>query len=142
MMYWIAGQWPDGFNCLVSHNGVFDTRSMAYMTEELWFTEWEFGGNPTQAAQTLERWNPLLHVDKWKTPTLIVIGEKDYRIPYPQGLGAFTALQQRNVPSRLLRFPDENHWVLKPKNSIQWYGEVQGWLDRWTGKAGTVSGQQ
>ncbi|CAA9518424.1 MAG: Alanyl dipeptidyl peptidase [uncultured Sphingomonas sp.] len=142
MAYWIAGQWPDGFNCLVSHNGVFDTRSMGFMTEELWFTEQEFGGTPYDVPQEYERWNPLLHVSKWKTPMLVVIGDRDYRIPYPQGIAAFTALQRRGVPSRLLRFPDENHWVLKPKNSIQWYGEVQGWLDKYTGSAGTVSGQQ
>jgi dipeptidyl aminopeptidase/acylaminoacyl peptidase len=72
---------------------------------------------------------------------LVVISDRDYRVPYTQGLGAFTALQRRDVPSRLLRFPDENHWVLKPKNSIQWYGEVQGWLDRWTGRA-PAAGQQ
>ena len=134
MMYWMASQWPDGFDCLVAHNGVFDTRSMGFMTEELWFTEWENGGTPWDVPAEYERWNPLNHVAKWKTPTLIVIGDKDYRIPYPQGIAAFTALQRRGVPSRLLRFPDENHWVLKPKNSIQWYGEVFSWLDRWMGK--------
>lgn len=132
MMYWIAGQWPDGFNCLIAHNGVFDTRSMGFMTEELWFTEWENGGTPWDVPQEYERWNPLLHVNKWKTPTLIVIGDKDYRIPYPQGIAAFTALQRRGIPSRLLRFPDENHWVLKPNNSIQWHDEVFRWMDRYT----------
>ena len=131
MMYWIAGNWPDRFDCLVAHNGVFDTRSMAYMTEELWFTEWEFGGPPGARGAVHEKWNPLLHVDKWKTPTLVVIGEKDYRIPYPQGIAAFTALQRNGVPSRLLDFPDENHWVLKPNNSIQWYDEVFAWMRRW-----------
>ena len=134
MMYWIAGKWPDRFNCLVAHNGVFDTRSMGFMTEELWFTEWENGGTPWDVPAEYERWNPLLHVDKWKTPTLVVIGDKDFRIPYPQGIAAFTALQRRGIPSRLLRFPDENHWVLKPKNSIQWYDEVFAWMDRWTGR--------
>ena len=134
MMYWISGQWPNRFDCLVAHNGVFDTRSMGFMTEELWFTEWENGGTPWDAPGEFERWNPLLHVAKWKTPTLVVIGDKDFRIPYPQGIAAFTALQRRGVPSRLLRFPDENHWVLKARNSIQWYGEVQAWMDRWTGR--------
>ena len=131
MMYWIAGRWPEGFDCLVSHNGVFDTRSMGYMTEELWFTEWENGGSPFEQPQEYERWNPINQVGNWKTPTLVVIGDKDYRVPYTQGLGAFTALQRRNVPSRLLRFPDENHWVLKPQNSIQWYDVVQDWMARW-----------
>jgi dipeptidyl aminopeptidase/acylaminoacyl peptidase len=135
MTNWIAGRWPDAFKCLVTHNGIFDTRSMSYMTEELWFTEWENGGPPYQVPQEYERWNPLNHVTNWKTPNLIVIGDRDYRVPYTQGIGAFTALQRRGVPSRLLRFPDENHWVLKPNNSIQWYAEVQRWMDQWTGPA-------
>ncbi|HVF83989.1 MAG TPA: S9 family peptidase [Sphingomicrobium sp.] len=136
MTNWIAGRWPDAFKCLVTHNGIFDTRSMGYMTEELWFTEWENGGPPYQVPQEYERWNPINHVGNWKTPNLIVIGDRDYRVPYTQGLGAFTALQRRGVPSRLLRFPDENHWVLKPNNSIQWYSEVHRWLDQWTGREG------
>ena len=74
--------------------------------------------------------NPVNFVDKWRTPTLIVTNEKDFRIPVTQGLGAFTALQRRDIPSRLLVFPDENHWVLKPRNSVQWYGEVLGWMKR------------
>ena len=133
MMYWMLGQWPNRFKCAISHNGVFDTRSMGYMTEELWFTEWEFGGPPWHTPDVHERWNPVNHVTKWRTPTLVVISDKDYRVPYSQGLGAFTALQRRGVPSRLLRYPDENHWVLKPNNSIQWYDEVFGWMRRWTG---------
>lgn len=133
MTLWIAGRWPDAFKCLVTHNGIFDTRSMAYMTEELWFTEWENGGPQYEVPANYEKHNPLLHVANWKTPNLIIIGDKDYRVPYTQGLGAFTALQRRNVPSRLLRFPDENHWILKPVNSVQWYREVHRWLDQWTG---------
>ncbi len=136
MMNWIAGQWPDRFKCLVQHDGVFDARAMAYETEELWFDEWEHGGNPYyEDPEAFERWNPVNHVAKWKTPMLVVTGEKDFRIPYTQGLASFTALQRRNIPSRLVVFPDENHWVLKAKNSRQWYGEVLGWLNRWTGKA-------
>ncbi|WP_300975076.1 S9 family peptidase [Sphingomonas sp. LHG3406-1] len=133
MTNWIAGRWPDAFKCLVTHNGIFDTRSMGYMTEELWFTEWENGGSPFEVPANYEKHNPLNYVANWKTPNLIIIGDRDYRVPYTQGLGAFTALQRREVPSRLLRFPDENHWVLKPVNSIQWYREVHRWLDRWTG---------
>jgi dipeptidyl aminopeptidase/acylaminoacyl peptidase len=132
MMNWIAGNWPDRFRCLVNHNGVFDTRSMNYATEELWFSEWEFGGTPWETPEIHERWNPVNHVTKWRTPTLVIISDKDYRVPYTQGLGAFTAMQRRGIPSRLLRYPDENHWVLKPQNSIQWYDEVFSWLDRWT----------
>jgi dipeptidyl aminopeptidase/acylaminoacyl peptidase len=135
MVNWIAGRWADGFKCLVNHNGIFDTRSMAYMTEELWFTEWENGGAAYEVPANYEKHNPLNHVANWKTPMLVVIGEKDYRVPYTQGLMTFTALQRRGVPSRLLRFPDENHWVLKPVNSVQWYREVHRWLDQWTGAA-------
>ena len=134
MMYWILGNWPNRFKCIISHNGVFDTRSMGYMTEELWFSEWEFGGPPWHTPDVHERWNPVNHVTKWRTPTLVVISDNDFRVPYTQGLGAFTALQRRGIPSRLLRYPDENHWVLKPNNSIQWYDEVFGWMGRWTGK--------
>jgi dipeptidyl aminopeptidase/acylaminoacyl peptidase len=135
MMNWIAGQWPDRFKCLVQHDGVFDQRAMAYETEELWFTEWEHGGKAYfEDPAAYERWNPVNHVDKWKTPMLVITGEKDYRIPYTQGLASFTALQRRGVPSRLVVFPDENHWVLKPKNSIQWYGEVFGWMGRYLGR--------
>jgi dipeptidyl aminopeptidase/acylaminoacyl peptidase len=133
MVNWIAGRWPDGFKCLVSHNGIFDTRSMGYMTEELWFTEWENGGTPFEVPVNYENHNPLNYVTSWKTPMLVVIGDKDYRVPYTQGLMTFTALQRRGIPSRLLRFPDENHWVLKPVNSVQWYREVHRWMDQWTG---------
>lgn len=138
MVNWIAGQWPDGFKCLVSHAGVFDLRAMAYETEELWFTEYEFGGpyfDPA-AAEVMERWNPVRYVQNWRTPMLVIHGERDFRIPYTQSLAAFTALQRRGVPSRLLIYPDENHWILKPQNSIQWYREVHGWLDQWLRGAG------
>jgi dipeptidyl aminopeptidase/acylaminoacyl peptidase len=132
MVNWIAGQWPDRFKCLIQHDGVFDARAMAYETEELWFDEWEHGGKAYyEDPAAFERWNPVNHVAKWKTPMLVITGEKDFRIPYTQGIASFTALQRRDIPSKLLVFPDENHWVLKPNNSIQWYGEVFGWLDRW-----------
>lgn len=135
MMNWIQSQWPDRFDCLVQHDGIFDNRAMAYETEELWFTEWEHGGRAQfEDPAAYERFNPVNHVSRWKTPMLVVTGEKDYRVPYTQGLAAFTALQRRNIPSRLVVFPDENHWVLKPKNSIQWYDEVFRWMDRWTGR--------
>jgi dipeptidyl aminopeptidase/acylaminoacyl peptidase len=135
MMNWIEGRWPDRFRCIVQHDGVFDARAMAYETEELWFDEWEHGGHPYyEAPQEYEKWNPVNYVTAWRTPQLVITSEKDYRIPYTQGIAAFTALQRRNIPSRLLIFPDENHWVLKPKNSVQWYDEVFGWLGRWTGR--------
>ncbi|MEO6225500.1 MAG: S9 family peptidase [Sphingomicrobium sp.] len=132
MMNWIEGQWPNRFRCLVQHDGVFDARAMAYETEELWFDEWEHGGHAYyEAPAEYERWNPVNYVTNWSTPQLVVTSENDFRIPYTQGLAAFTALQRRGIPSKLLLFPDEGHWVLKPNNSIQWYDEVFGWLGRW-----------
>jgi dipeptidyl aminopeptidase/acylaminoacyl peptidase len=128
MMNWIAGQWTDGFKCLVQHDGVFDARAMAYETEELWFDEWEHGGPYFQVPQEYEKWNPVNHVTKWKTPMLVITSEKDFRIPYTQGLAAFTALQRRGIESQLLVFPDENHWVLKGANSVQWHQTVFNWL--------------
>jgi dipeptidyl aminopeptidase/acylaminoacyl peptidase len=141
MVNWIAGNWPDGFKCLVSHDGVFDQRAMAYETEELWFNEWEFGGPyyRPEAAAVYERWNPVNFVQNWRTPMLIFHGERDFRIPYSQALGVFNAAQRRDVPSRLVIFPDENHWVLKPQNSIQWYREVHAWLDRYLRHGGQPS---
>jgi len=137
MANWIAGNWPDGFRCLVSHSGVFDQRAMAYETEELWFTEWEFGGPYFEpaAAANYERNNPVNFVQNFRTPMLVLHGERDFRIPYSQSLGLFNALQRRGVPSRLVVFPDENHWILRPQNSIQWYREVHGWLDRFLRRA-------
>ena len=136
MMNWIEGQWPDRFKCIVQHDGVFDARAMAYETEELWFDEWEHGGKAYyEDPQAFEKWNPVNYVAQWKTPMLVITGEKDFRIPYTQGLASFTALQRRNIPSRLLVNAGENHWVLHPKESRQWYSEVLGWMNRWTGKA-------
>ena len=130
MMNWISGNWPNRFKCLVNHAGIFDLRAMAYETEELWFDQWDNGG-PWTTRSDAEKWNPVNHVAKWKTPTLVIHGEKDYRIPYSQSLAAFTALQQQGVESKLLVFPDENHWVLKPKNSIQWHRTVFDWVGKY-----------
>ncbi len=129
MMNWIEGNWPDRFRCIVNHDGVFDQRMMYYSTEELWFMEWENGGPQYEKPQAYEKFNPIDFVSKWRTPMLVIHGEQDFRIPYSQGIGAFTALQRRNIESRLIVFPDENHWVLKPANSVQWYHTVLGWLD-------------
>ncbi|MHC5012791.1 MAG: dipeptidyl-peptidase 5, partial [Planctomycetota bacterium] len=133
MINWIAGNWPDRFKCLVNHDGVFDMRSMYYSTEELWFPEWEHGGPYYANPDGHEKHNPVLHVAKWKTPMLVIHGQEDHRVPLEQGLSAFNALQRRGIPSRLLYFPDENHWVLRPNNSIQWHDAVIGWLNEWTG---------
>jgi dipeptidyl aminopeptidase/acylaminoacyl peptidase len=130
LVNWIAGH-TDRYRALVSHDGVFDLSSMYGATEELWFVDWEFKGPYWENPEMYERWSPSRFVRGFKTPTLVIHGELDYRVPLEQGLGMFTALQRRGVPSRLLVFPDENHWVLKPANSVRWYQEVIAWLDRW-----------
>jgi dipeptidyl aminopeptidase/acylaminoacyl peptidase len=129
MMNWIEGHWPDRFRCIVNHDGLFDQRMMYYSTEELWFPEWEFGGPYYLNPQGYEQFNPADFVAQWHTPMLVIHCEKDFRIPYSQGIASFTALQRRGIDSRLLIFPDENHWVLKPANSVLWYHTVLGWLD-------------
>jgi dipeptidyl aminopeptidase/acylaminoacyl peptidase len=133
MMNWISGMWPDGFKCLVNHAGIFDLRSFAMTTEELWFDEWDQGG-PWWKRADPEKWNPVNHITKWKTPTLVIHGQKDYRVPYAQGLGAFTVLQRQGIESKLLVFPDENHWILKAQNSIQWHRTVFDWLAKYLKK--------
>ena len=132
MINWIAGNWNDGFRCLVNHDGVFDQRIMYYGTEELWFPEWEHGGTYWESEAGYERHNPVLHVDQWQTPMLVVQGGLDYRVPLEQGIGAFTALQRKGIPSRFLYFPDENHWVLSPANAVLWHDTVLAWMARWT----------
>ncbi len=129
MVNWIAGKWQAPWKCLVSHNGVFDARSMGYSTEELWFTEWESGTNVFKDPAAYDVFNPMLHAKDWTVPMLVIHSDKDYRIPLEQGLGVFTALQTKGIHSQFLRFPDENHWVLKPQNSMQWHRTVFDWLD-------------
>jgi dipeptidyl aminopeptidase/acylaminoacyl peptidase len=130
MMNWIEGAWPDRFRCIVNHDGVFDNRMMYYSTEQLWFNEWENGGPQYENPQGHEQFNPVNQVSKWQTPMLVIHGEQDFRIPYDQGIAAFTALQRRGIESRLIIFPHENHWVLQPADSVQWYQNVLGWLDQ------------
>ncbi|MEN5266648.1 S9 family peptidase [Stenotrophomonas sp. TWI587] len=134
MVNWIAGNWNEPWKCLVNHDGVFDQRMMGYATEELWFTEWEQGGTPYEKAANYEKFNPVNHVADWKKPILIVHGQLDYRIPVEQGLAAFTAAQRQGIESKFLYFPDENHWVLKPQNSVQWHDTVNGWLKQHIGE--------
>ncbi len=133
MINWIAGNWKEPFKCLVDHDGVFDNRMMGYSTEELWFSEWENGGLPWEHPDGYEQFNPVDHVANWSVPELVIHGGHDFRIPDEQGLGAFTALQRKGVPSEFLFFATENHWVLKPQNSVEWYDTVLGWLGHWTG---------
>src|SRR5574337_912592 len=132
MGYWIAGVWNKPWKCLVDHDGVFDARMMYYATDELWFEEHENGGTQWAHPENYEKFNPLDHVKDWRVPMLVVHSNHDYRIPLSQGLGAFTALQRRSIPSEFLNFPDETHWVSKPQNSVQWHDTVLAWLKRWT----------
>jgi dipeptidyl aminopeptidase/acylaminoacyl peptidase len=136
MINWIAGHWATpasgAWKCLVNHDGIFDSRSMYYTTEELWFEEHENGGTPWQHPDQYEAFNPSNAVADWRIPMMVVQGVRDYRVPIGQGIGTFTALQRRGIPSELLVFPDENHWVLKPQNSVEWHHTVEAWLRRWT----------
>ncbi|MFN0119799.1 MAG: prolyl oligopeptidase family serine peptidase [Blastocatellia bacterium] len=129
MVNWMLGH-TDRFRAYVSHAGIFNSMSM-YATEELWFQEWEFGGNPWDNPALYNKWSPHLHAGNFKTPTLVVHGELDYRVPIGEGLQLFQTLQRRGAPSRLLYFPDEGHWVLKPQNSELWHKTVLGWFDQW-----------
>ena len=130
MIDWMLGH-TDRFRAFVTHDGVYDLPSMFGGTEELWFPLWEFQGTPWDNPEMYKRWSPSQYVTNFKTPTLVVHGGKDYRVPDTQGMQLFTALQSRNVPSRFLYFPDEGHWVLKPRNSLYWYQTVIDWLKTW-----------
>jgi dipeptidyl aminopeptidase/acylaminoacyl peptidase len=127
MINWIAGH-ENPYKCLISHDGVYDQVSMWGSTEELWFPEWEMGGLPWQAGSVYGKWSPSRLATNFKTPTLVIHGEHDYRVPYTQGLQFFTALQRQGVPSRLLFFPDEDHFVRKPKNAQLWWKTVHEWF--------------
>lgn len=131
MINWIAGNWSDRFRCLVNHDGNIDERMAYYDTEELWFPEWEHGGTPWEKPENYTKHNPIDYVKNWKTPMLVIHGGQDFRVVDTQGMSTFTALQRKGIPSQFLYFPDENHWVLKPQNSIQWHETVLAWLDRW-----------
>jgi dipeptidyl aminopeptidase/acylaminoacyl peptidase len=132
MINLMAGVWNEPWRCLVTHDGTLDERYSYFTTEELWFVEWEREGTPWENPAAYARDNPIDHVAAWRAPTLVIHGALDYRVSEVDGLAVFTALQRRGVPSRLLYFPDENHWVLKPENSVQWHETVLEWLDRWT----------
>ncbi|CAF2378001.1 unnamed protein product [Rotaria sp. Silwood2] len=135
MINWIAGhpEMSQRFKTLVCHDGLFDMRGMAYSTEELWFSEHDAGGfTPYGNSSAFEKYNPVNHVANWTQPMLIIHGGHDYRVPDTQGIGAFTALQRRNITSRMLYLPNENHWTLNPFNSLVWYREVLGWIYHYT----------
>src|SRR5437867_3517331 len=130
MANWILGH-TDRFKCIVSHDGVFNTESAYGTTEELWFPEWEFKGPPWKSRDVYRKWSPHLFADKFKTPMLVIHGQLDYRLDVSEGLQLFTTLQRLKVPSKMLYFPDEGHWVLKPQNSRLWYKTVNDWVDQW-----------
>ncbi|MBN2181946.1 MAG: S9 family peptidase [Sedimentisphaerales bacterium] len=131
MINWIEGNWPDRFGCLVNHDGNLDERMAYFDTEELWFPEWDHLGTPWDNPEGYQKHNPANFVRNWKTPMLVIHGAMDFRVADTQGLGTFNALQRRSIPSKLLYFPDESHWVLKPANSILWHETVIDWLDQW-----------
>jgi dipeptidyl aminopeptidase/acylaminoacyl peptidase len=130
MVNWILGH-STRFKALVSHAGVYNLESMYGVTEETFFPEWEFGGNPWDNPELYEKWSTHRFAKNFATPTLVTHGELDFRVPIGEGLQLFTALQRRGVPSRLLYFPDEGHWVLKPQNSRLWFQTVGDWFDQW-----------
>jgi dipeptidyl aminopeptidase/acylaminoacyl peptidase len=130
MVNWILGH-DHRFKALVSHAGVYDLESMYGATEELWFPEWEFRGPPWENRELYEKWSPHRYAAAFKTPTLVIHGELDYRVPVTQGFELFTALQRQGVPSKFLYYPDEGHWVLKPRNGRLWNQTVMEWFDRW-----------
>jgi dipeptidyl aminopeptidase/acylaminoacyl peptidase len=131
MINWIAGNWSDRFKCLIAHDGNIDERAAYFETEELWFPEWDHMGTPWENPQNYEKHNPANFIRNWKTPMLVIHGGQDFRVVETQGIGSFNVLQRRGIPSKFLYFPDENHWVLKPANSILWHDTVIGWLDKW-----------
>ena len=130
MANWILGH-TNRFKCIVSHDGMFNTESAYGTTEELWFPEWEFKGPPWKSREVYRKFSPHLFADKFKTPTLVVHGQLDYRLDVSEGFQLFTTLQRLGIPSKMLYFPDEGHWVLKPQNSQLWYKTVNDWVDQW-----------
>jgi dipeptidyl aminopeptidase/acylaminoacyl peptidase len=136
MANWILGH-TNRFKCIVSHDGTFNTESVYGTTEELWFPEWEFEGPPWKNRELYRKFSPHLFADKFKTPTLVIHGQNDYRLDVSEGFQLFTTLQRLGIPSKFLYFPDEGHWVLKPQNSRLWYKTVNNWVDEWCGKQAT-----
>jgi dipeptidyl aminopeptidase/acylaminoacyl peptidase len=136
MANWILGH-TDRFKCIVTHDGMFNAESAWGDTEELWFNDWEFKGTPYDNRELYRKWSPHEYAKNFKTPTLVIHGQKDYRLDVSQGFDLFTTLQMENIPSKMLYFPDEGHWVLKPQNSQLWYKTVNDWVDQWIGDQGT-----
>ncbi|MGA9528008.1 MAG: S9 family peptidase [Terriglobales bacterium] len=133
MANWVLGH-TDRFKCIVSHDGMFNSISAWGTTEELWFNQWEYKGTPYSNREMYEKWSPSNYAKNFKTPTLVIHGQLDYRLDVSEGFQLFTTLQTMGVPSKMLYFPDEGHWVLKPQNSQLWYKTVNDWVDQWIGK--------
>jgi dipeptidyl aminopeptidase/acylaminoacyl peptidase len=133
MANWVLGH-TDRFKCIVSHDGMFNSISAWGTTEELWFNNWEFKGTPYTNRAMYDKWSPSNAGTSFKTPTLVVHGQLDYRLDVSEGFQLFTTLQTMGAPSKMLYFPDEGHWVLKPQNSQLWYKTVNDWVDQWTKK--------
>jgi dipeptidyl aminopeptidase/acylaminoacyl peptidase len=133
MANWILGH-TDRFKCIVTHDGMFNAESAWGTTEELWFNDWEFKGTPYDNRESYEKWSPHQYAKNFKTPTLVIHGQRDYRLDVSEGFQLFNTLQMEGVPSKMLYFPDEGHWVLKPQNSQLWYKTVNDWVDQWTKK--------
>ena len=137
MANWVLGH-TNRFKCIVSHDGVFNAESAFGSTEEDWFNIWEFKGHPwdyygkPDSENPFRKWSPSLYAKNFKTPTLVIHGQLDYRLDLSEGLQLFDTLQLLKVPSKMLYFPDEGHWVLKPQNSQLWYKAVNDWMDEWT----------
>jgi dipeptidyl aminopeptidase/acylaminoacyl peptidase len=131
MANWVLGH-TDRFKCIVSHDGMFNPESAYGTTEEMWFNEWEFKGTPWTNPALYREWSPMLAETHFKTPTLVVHSQLDYRLDVSEGYQLFDTLQRMKVPSKMLYFPDEGHWVLKPQNSQLWYKTVNDWVDQWT----------
>jgi dipeptidyl aminopeptidase/acylaminoacyl peptidase len=130
MISWIAGH-TDRFSVLVCHDGIFNQESMSYTTDELWFDIWEHGGMPFEDPERFRRQSPHLFVDRFTTPMLVIQGGRDYRCPVGEGIGLFQALQTRDVPSQLLYFDDEGHFVTQPANAEVWYKSVLDFIGRY-----------
>jgi dipeptidyl aminopeptidase/acylaminoacyl peptidase len=133
-VFWLMGNHGDRFQCMVAHCGVFNLESMYGSTEELFFVNWDLGGpywKNAQLQREYDRFSPHRYAANWKTPLLVIHGEKDFRVPVTQGIEAFTAAQVQGVPSRFLYFPEEGHWVLKPQNGVLWHRVFFDWLDRY-----------
>lgn len=129
MVSWMASQWPEPWKCLVNHGGIFDLRSMAWVSDVPDFTEAQYGGWSSNEAR--DRYNPALRASSWKTPMLIIHGERDFRAPVEQGIAAYNAARRAGAPTQLLLFPDEGHWITRPQNLARWYDLIENWINRW-----------